>query len=148
MKTNREELKRKVDVCVDYLQDALSKGFNEIGYAEGRKDFSSLSQIIEQMSNNLAEFNFYPSGKDLHCCEVSFFMSLDGKRWNLKNSEKISFDLMYKHIIKHCQGSCPGITTYIVLLVDHWDVDIAKYWEPNIERLKLNGVTIDVRMLI
>ncbi len=152
MKTNKEELKIKVDVCVDYLQNALFKGLNEVGnnevgYVEFQKDFSSLSQIIGQMSMYLAEFNFYPSGIHAHCCEVSFFMSLNGKHWNLKNSEKVSFDDMFKNIIRHCQGSCPEITTYIVLLVDDWNVETAKFWQPNIERLKQNGVTVDVRML-
>ena len=147
MKTNKEELKRKVDVCVDYLESALSRGTNEFDNLSVLKDFSSLSQIINQMSTNLSEFNFYPSDISGHCCEVSFFLSLIGKHWNLKNSEKVSFDQMFKNIIRHCQGSCPGVTTYAVLIVDNWDDNIAKYWEPNIEKLKQNGVTIYVRML-
>lgn len=147
MKSNKEELKTKVDVCVDYLASVLSKGKNESGNLAVLQDFSSLSQIIAQMSTNLSEFNFYPSDIAGHCCQVSFFLSLNGKHWNLKNSEKVSFDDMFKNIIRHCQGSCPEITTYIVLLVDDWNVEVAKFWQPNIERLKQNGVTVDVRML-
>jgi hypothetical protein len=74
-------------------------------------------------------------------------VSLNGKRWNLKNSDRVTFDSMFKNIVRHCQGLCPGIITYIVLIVDNWDDEIAKYWEPNIERLKQNGVTVDVRLL-
>ena len=92
MKTNKEELKIKVDVCVDYLESALSKGTNEFDNLAVLKDFSSLSQIIVQMSTHLSEFNFYPSDIPGHCCQVSFFLSLNGKHWNLKNSEKVSFD--------------------------------------------------------
>lgn len=55
---------------------------------------------------------------------------------------------MFKYFIRHCQGSCSGTTTYAVLLVDNWDDDIAKFWEPNIQQLKLKGITIEVRMMI
>jgi hypothetical protein len=55
---------------------------------------------------------------------------------------------MFKYLIRHCQGSCSGTTTYAVLLVDNWDDDIAKFWEPNIQQLKYKGVIIEVRMMI
>ena len=55
---------------------------------------------------------------------------------------------MFNYLIKHCQGSCEGSTTYAVLLVDNWDDDIAKFWEPNIQQMKKKGVTIEVRMMI
>jgi hypothetical protein len=148
MKMNQEELKGRVNTCVNFLTRALDKNNLENENLKFQDDFNDLSSIIMQMSMYLAEFNFYPSGFHTHCCQVSFFTSLSGQRWNLKDSERISFDQMFKYFIRHCQGSCSGTTTYAVLLVDNWDDDIAKFWEPNIQQLKYKGVIIEVRMMI
>ena len=148
MKMNQEELEGRVKTCVDFLTRALDKNRLEIENQKFQDDFIGLSSIVIQMSMYLAEFNFYPSGFHTHCCQVAFFTSLSGQRWNLKDSERISFDQMYSYLIKHCQGSCEGSTTYAVLLVDNWDDDIAKFWEPNIQQMKKKGVTIEVRMMI
>jgi hypothetical protein len=148
MKMYQEELKGRVNTCVDFLTRALDKNNLEFENQKFKDDFKGLSNIVMQMSMYLAEFNFYPSGLHTHCCQVAFFTSLSGQRWNLKDTERICFDDMFNNIIRHCQGSCPGITTYAVLLIDNWDDDIAKFWEPNIEQLKRKGVTIEVRMMI
>lgn len=148
MKMNQEELKGRVKTCVDYLSRALDKNNSENLNQESREDKKGLSTVIMEMSMYLPEFNFYPSGFHSHCCQVAFFTSLSGQRWNLKDDERISFDQMFKYLIRHCQGSCSGTTTYAVLLLDNWDDDIAKFWEPNIEQLKRKGVTIEVRMMI
>ena len=148
MKMNQEELEGRVKTCVDFLTRALDKNRLEIENQKFQDDFIGLSSIVIQMSMYLAEFNFYPSGFHTHCCQVAFFTSLSGQRWNLKDSERISFDQMFNYLIKHCQGSCEGSTTYAVLLVDNWDDDIAKFWEPNIQQMKKKGVTIEVRMMI
>lgn len=148
MKMNQEELSGRVNTCVDFLNRALDKNNLEIENQKFQDDFKGLSSIVMQMSMYLAEFNFYPSGFHTHCCQVAFFTSLSGQRWNLKDSERISFDEMFKYLIRHCQGSCSGTITYAVLLVDNWDDDIANFWEPNIEQLKRKGVTIEVRMMI
>lgn len=148
MKMNQEELKVRVNTCMNFLTRALDKNNLENESLEFQDDFKGLSSIIMQMSMYLAEFNFYPSGFHTHCCQVAFFTSLNGQRWNLKDSERISFDQMFKYFIRHCQGSCSGTTTYAVLLVDNWDDDIAKFWEPNIQQLKLKGVIVEVRMMI
>jgi hypothetical protein len=148
MKMNKEELEGRVKTCVDFLTRALDKNRLETENQKFQDDFLELSSIVMQMSMYLAEFNFYPSGFHMHCCQVAFFTSLSGQRWNLKDSERISFDQMFKYLIKHCQGSCEGSTTYAVLLVDNWDDDIAKFWEPNIQQMKNKGVTIEVRMMI
>jgi len=148
MKMNQEELEGRVKTCVDFLTQALDKNRLETENQKFQDDFIGLSSIVMQMSMYLAEFNFYPSGLPTHCCQVAFFTSLSGQRWNLKDSERISFDQMFKYLIKHCQGSCEGSTTYAVLLVDNWDDDIAKFWEPNIQQMKRKGVTIEVRMMI
>ena len=145
---NQEELEGRVKTCVDFLTRALDKNRLEIENQKFQDDFIGLSSIVIQMSMYLAEFNFYPSGFHTHCCQVAFFTSLSGQRWNLKDSERISFDQMFNYLIKHCQGSCEGSTTYAVLLVDNWDDDIAKFWEPNIQQMKKKGVTIEVRMMI
>ncbi len=145
---NQEELKSRIKTCVDFLTRALDKNKLETENRKFQDDFNGLSSIVMQMSMYLAEFNFYPSGFHSHCCQVAFFTSLSGQRWNLKDDERISFDQMFKYLIRHCQGLCSGTTTYAVLLVDNWDDDIAKFWEPNIELLKRNGVTIEVRMMI
>ena len=148
MNMNQEELEGRVKTCVDFLTRALDKNRLEIENQKFQDDFIGLSSIVIQMSMYLAEFNFYPSGFHTHCCQVAFFTSLSGQRWNLKDSERISFDQMFNYLIKHCQGSCEGSTTYAVLLVDNWDDDIAKFWEPNIQQMKKKGVTIEVRMMI
>ena len=148
MKMNQEELEGRVKTCVDFLARALDKNRLETENQKFKDDFLELSSIVMQMSMYLDEFNFYPSGFHTHCCQVAFFTSLSGQRWNLKDSERISFDQMFNYLIKHCQGSCEGSTTYAVLLVDNWDDDIAKFWEPNIQQMKNKGVTIEVRMMI
>ncbi len=144
----QEELSNRVKTCVDFLTRALDKNNLENENQKFQGDFNGLNSIVMQMSMYLSEFNFYPSDFYGHCCQVSFFTSLSGQRWNLSDSERISFDQMFKYLIKHCQGSCSGITTYAVLLVDNWDDDIAKFWEPNIEQLKRKGVKIEVQMMI
>jgi hypothetical protein len=143
MKLSQEELKGRINTCLEYFSPALDKNNREL-----QNDFQGLSRILEQMSRYLAEFNFYPSEGRTHCCQVSFFTSLSGSRWNLEDSERLSFDQMFKYLIKHCQGSCSETTTYAVLLVDNWDDDIARFWDLNIQRLKQKGVTIEVRMMI
>lgn len=145
---NQEELIGRVNTCANFLIRALDKDNLENENLKFQDDFKSLNSILMQMSMYLAEFNFYPSGFHAHCCQVVFFTSLNGQRWNLNGSERISFDQMFKYFIRHCHGSCSGTTTYAVLLVDNWDDDIAKFWEPNIQQLKLKGITIEVRMMI
>ncbi len=144
----QEELRGQVNICVDFLMRALDRNNLETENQKFQDDFQRLSSIVMQMSMYLAEFNFYPSEFYSHCCRVAFFTSLSGQRWNIKDSERISFDQMFKDFIRHCQGSCSGTTTYAVLIVDNWDDDIAKFWEPNIEQLKRKGVSIEVRMMI
>lgn len=148
MKITEQELEGRVDQCLKFLVRALDKNSLLDESEKFVDDFQSLSSVIMQMSMYLAEFNFYPSGFHTHCCQISFFTSLIGARWNLKQDEKLSFDQMFKQLIRHCQGSCSGKTTLAVLVVDNWDDDIANFWEPNIFQLKQKGVTIQVRMMI
>ena len=148
MKMNEEELRNRINTCVNFLTRALDKNNLETETQKFQEDFKGLSSIVMQMSMYLAEFNFYPSGFHAHCCQVAFFTSLSGQRWNLNDSQRIGFDEMFKYFIRHCQGSCSGTTTYAVLMVDNWDDNIAQFWEPNIEQLKRKGVTIEVRMMI
>lgn len=148
MKFNNEELIGSVRICVDFLTRALDKNNLQNETDRFKKDYSDLRNIVTQMSMYLAEFNFYPSEYYSHCCQVAFFTSLTGSRWNLKNSERISFEEMFRYLIRHCQGTCSGTTTYAVLLVDNWDDDIAQFWRPNIEELKRKGIIVEVRMLM
>jgi hypothetical protein len=148
MKMNQEELRGRVNTCVDFLTQALDINNLEHQNQKFQDDFKGLFSIVMQMSMYLANFNFYPSDFKGPCRQVAFFTSLNGQRWNLTDSERISFDQMFKYMIRHCQGSCVGTTSYAVLLVDNWDDDIAKFWEPNIQQLKNKGVTIEVRMMI
>ena len=145
---NQEELKGRVNTCVNFLTQVLDKNNIENENLNNQDDFIGLNNRVLQMSMYLAEFNFYPSDFQIKCCQAAFFTSLSGQRWNIKDSERISFDQMFKYFIRHCQGSCSGTTTYAVLLVDNWDDDIAKFWEPNILQLKLKGVIVEVRMMI
>ena len=148
MKMNQEELIGRVNTCTNFLIRALDKNNLMNENLKFQDDFNDLNNIVMQMSMYLAEFNFYPSGFPTHCCQVAFFTSLSGQRWNLKDSERISCDEMFKYLIRHCQGSCFGTTTYAVLLVDNWDADTAEFWEPNINQMKNKGVIIEVRMMI
>ena len=145
---NQEELRGRVKICVDFLTRALDKNISENLNQETKEDKKGLSTIIMEMGMYLTDFNFYPSDIKGPCRQVAFFTSLSGHRWNLKEKERISFDKMFKYLIRHCQGSCSGTTNYAVLIVDNWDDDIAKFWEPNIQQLKHKGVIIEVRMMI
>ena len=145
---NEEELKNRINTSVKFLTRALDKSNLEFENEKFKDDFNGLGRIVVQMSMYLAEFNFYPSEYFNHCCQVAFFTSLSGQRWNLNESERISFDQMFKLLIRNCQGSCAGRTTYAVLIVDNWDDDIATFWEPNLVRLKQKGVIVQVRMMM
>ena len=148
MKLNREDLANRVRICVEFITRALDKNRLVKENDKFREDFNELNRITIQMTMYLAEFNFYPGGLHTHCCQVAFFTSLTGQRWNLKDSERFSFDAMFKELIRHCQGSCAGTTDYVVILCDNRDDDIVNFWTHNIQRLKDKGVTIEVRMMV
>ncbi len=145
---NQIELKNKVSTCINFLTGCLDRDNLNTEYPVKKNDSIGLDNIVMEMSMFLPEFNFYPSKNKTGCSQVSIFTSLMGKRWNLKNSERLTFDQMFKFIIRHFQGSCMGKTKYAVLVVDNWDDDIANFWKPNIEQLNKNGVIIEVRMMI
>ena len=143
-----EQNQSRVNQCVKFLTNSLDKNLQEDLKQNSPKDSNNLTGILLQMSMYLHEFNFYPSDISGHCCEVAFFTSLLGDRWNLNRGDKISFDQMFKNVISHCQGKCSNKTNYAVLVVDNWDDDIANFWFPNIEKIKDNGVLVEVRMMM
>jgi hypothetical protein len=145
----REQYRSRVSQCIKFLTRALDKNNFENYNDKFRSDFDGLSSILMQLTMYLHEFNFYPS--DIpggHCCEVAFFTSLTGGRWNLEKKEKISFEQMYKYLINHCQGKCSNTTKYAIIIADNWDDDIASFWQPNIEKLKAVGIIVEVHMII
>ena len=141
-----EQNRARVKQCVKLLTRSLEK--ENLESDKSRSDFKGLRMILMEMTMSLHEFNFYPSDIMGHCCEVAFFTSLLGNRWNLKKDEKVSFEQMYKNVISHCQGRCSDTTKYAVIVADNWDDDIANYWQPNIDNLKNNGVVVEVHMII
>jgi hypothetical protein len=143
-----EQNRSRVYQCINFLTRALDKNNLESENLKFQKDYNSLTEILMQMTMYLHEFNFYPSDIKGHCCEVAFFASLTGARWNLDKKERIVFEQMFKNLINHCQGKCSHKTKYAVIITDNWDDDIATFWQPNIDNLKAEGVIIEVHMMI
>lgn len=143
-----EQNRSKVSQCIKFLTRAIDKNNLEYENDKFRSDYKGLAGILMQLTMYLHEFNFYPSDITGHCCEVAFFTSLTGGRWNLEKKEKISFEQMYKNLINHCQGKCSNKTKYAVIITDNWDDDIASFWQPNIDKLKADGVIVEVHMMI
>ena len=140
------ELKQRIDLSVSLLIRGL--GGEDKGFDTKSKDKTSLRSILMEMAYNLYEFNFYPSGISGVCCEVAFFTSLTGRRWDLEKKERLSFEEMYKVLISHCQGNCLDRTKVAVIVTDNWDDDIAEFWQPNISRIKKSGVVVQVHLII
>jgi hypothetical protein len=143
-----EQNRARVSQCIRFLTRALDKNNLDNESDKFRVDFNGLTGVLGQMSMYLHEFNFYPSDILGHCCEVAFFTTLIGKRWNLEKKEKTTFEQMFNNLINHCQGKCSNKTKYAVIIADNWDDDIASFWQPNIDRLKANGVIVEVHMMI
>jgi hypothetical protein len=143
-----EQNQERVYQCINFLTRALDKKKLESENDKFIEDFGKLSDVIMQLTMYLHEFNFYPSDIMGSCCEVAFFTSLLGGRWNLEKKEKISFEQMFKNLINHCQGKCSNKTKYAIIIADNWDDDIANFWQPNIDTLKSNGVVVEVHMMI
>lgn len=143
-----EQNKKRVSQCIKFLTRELDKSNSENNLSRSDCDTYNLTGILLHITMYLSEFNFYPSDLEGRCCEVAFFTSLLGDRWNLERKEKISFEQMFKFLINHCQGKCAKKTKYVVIIADNWDDNIANFWQPNIDRLKDNGVILEVHMMI
>jgi hypothetical protein len=139
------ELRSRALVCIDLLSKSLSGQLND---RINNRDQKDLSAILWDMTMYLPEFNFYPSEEKSKCCEVAFFTSLVGKRWNLDKKQRLSLDEMFKILIRHCQGSCANITKYVAIIADNWDDDVVEFWRSNLNQLKNHGVTIELHMLL
>lgn len=90
------------------------------------------------------QVNFYPSDHLGPCCNIAFFISLRGKRWKIKNKDRVDFSELFDNIIQHCQGSCQGHTNQAIIITDNWDDDVANKWKHNIQALKSHGVEFHV----
>lgn len=134
-----EELKMRVPIVLSFLTKALDK--NRVN------NNKPLSTLVMEATMYLSEFNFYPSGNNGTCCNVVFFTSLIGNRWNLEVNEKLTFDQMFSYLIKHCQGGCANITKYAVVLIDNWNDDTVEYWKDNVEQIKKHGIVIEVHLV-
>jgi hypothetical protein len=143
-----EQNKKRVSQCIKFLTRELDKSNSEENLSRLNRDTDNLTGILLNMTMYLSEFNFYPSDIKGNCCEVAFFTSLLGDRWNLEKKEKISFEQMFKYLINHCQGKCAKKTKYVIIISDNWDDNIANFWQPNIDRLKDAGVILEVHMMI
>jgi len=86
-----EQNKKRVSQCIKFLTRELDKTNSEKGILNSRSDRYNLTGILLELTMYLSEFNFYPSELTGKCCEVAFFTSLLGDRWNLEKKEKISF---------------------------------------------------------
>jgi hypothetical protein len=140
------ELKKRIDLSVNLLIRRLGGEGNDIDTKN--RDNISLRSILLEMAYNLHDFNFYPSDLPGSCCEVAFFSSLMGRRWDLEKKERLSFEEMYKLLISHCQGECSDVTKVAVIITDNWDDNVAEFWQPNISRLKKSGVVVQVYLII
>jgi hypothetical protein len=143
------ELEMMINQCVTLLKKDLDRGnlnIEELNQLEFER--SRLKSCLFKMSMFLAKFNFYPGAESVNCCSVAFFCSLTGNRWTLDETEVLTFEQMFKNLIKHCQGACPDITKFAVIIADNWDDDVVSFWKPNIERLKSKGISILVYMMI
>lgn len=143
-----EQNEGRVNQCVKFLTRAIDKNSLETESDKFKNDFKSFSTVLGQLTMYLHEFNFYPSQFKGNCCEVAFFTSLIGNRWNINQDDKITFEKMYHFLINHCQGTCSTKTQYAVIVTDNWDDDIANFWQPNIELIKSKGVIVEVYLVI
>lgn len=137
----------------EYIQFIIQNVLNDIVNRFDKSEIDRDNHILYSFDNmfndrhysNLDGFNFYPSSQKDRCHEIAFFTSLIGKRWQLKANNKITFDLMFKYIIQHCQGNCSKLTKTVVIIVDNWDDDIANFWQANLDQIKSNGIEIELR---
>lgn len=143
-----EKNKEKIRQCIETLTFKLDKNNLERKNEKLNNEYLKLNRILSELTSYLHEFNFYPSDISGYCCEVAFFTSLLGDRWNLEKKEKVAFEQMFKNLINHCQGNCSGKTKHAVIVTDNWDDDIANFWQPNIDQLKRNGVIVEVHLMI
>ena len=89
------DTEKRIETCLDYFNKAIDGTISsKISLTGSEPD--SLDSIVSQMSMYLAQFNFYPSENKSGCFDVAFFTSLTGKRWNLKEQERIDFEMMFK----------------------------------------------------
>jgi len=144
----KPELKSRVQECVRFLTKNLDINNRRDLIDNPEDERKGFLENILGMTMYLYEFNFYPSKYPSNCCEVAFFTSLNGNRWNIHDNERISLENMFKTMIKHCQGSCFGITKYAVIITDNWDDNAVDFWRHNFEKMKTDGIEIEVYFLI
>ena len=144
----QNELLSRIKACINLLVKKLDSTSIEPILENNIDNSYNLTRLTLEMSMYLSEFNFYPSESSVKCCEVAFFTSLAGKRWKLSKKDRLSFGEMFKLIIQHCQGNCTGCTKHVIIITDNWDDDIADFWQPNLKRLKLNGINIEINLLV
>lgn len=91
-----EQNRSRVSQCIKFLTRALDKNNLENENDKFRSDYKGLTGILMQLTMYLHEFNFYPSDITGHCCEVAFFTSLTGGRWNLEKKRRLHLNRCIK----------------------------------------------------
>ena len=122
---------------------------NEDAALKKPSEFNSrLDRIVsEVLVDYINRFNFYPSERKGGCHNLAIFTSLLGDRWDLKKDERLSLEEMFKHLVRHCQGSCDKTTKEVVIITDNWDDDISNFWKHNIDTIKRYGVSVEVHLI-
>ena len=137
--------KEYTDAIISFtINDILSRLDSTLSIDQDHR-LQSFDDIFHEQSIEGHQFNFYPSVHKGSCQKIAMFTSLNGKRWKIKANCKISFEQMFKYVIKHCQGLCPNYTKTVVLIVDNWDDDVVTFWQSNINTLKASGVNFELR---
>ena len=123
-----------------------------------KNEFKSFDEILDYLlerrfddfskRDNGNSFNFFPSDEKGRCTELAYFVSISDKKVSLKANQKIKFDVMMQHFIRHCQGSCMKKVKHVIIITDKYDNEVINFWKSNIENIKDNGVKIELNIVV
>ena len=92
--------------------------------------------------------NCYPGDPNHPCYPLAVFLSLHGRlakgtKWSYYNFENI-----LQEIIRHVQGSCPGVTRDVVLITDSWLAPNIEKWQAVIRNIIVEkGINVEVYLI-
>lgn len=93
---------------------------------------TDIPDIIEQAFGS--EVNCYP-GIPSGCHSKLVLVSLESKRYK-QGRGHLNFSQALQYLVRHMQGSCPGITRSAVLILDTWNPNEIDFWLPNIQQIQ------------
>ena len=85
------------------------------------------------------EINCYPGETAGGCCRILVIVSIHTEP-NQRYLNHIKFPEAVRLLIRHMQGSCPGITQQALILTDRYATNEIVFWRPNLDRIKQNTI--------